>query len=334
LEIYETIDRVVAAPRRPGNPRNSEGDLLVVGPGQYVLTYTEFLDDDHDFARARIVARSTTDGGATWSEPVLWRENPEGINAMCPSLLARGESWWLLYLRKNGFDDCSGWLATSGDRGRTWEADDRRVTARPGYWVIENARLVRLAGGRLVTAGSHTPVYRRDCSFTARVLVSDDDGRRWREAGEVTVPDRWGAWEPDLAELRDGSIVMAVRTALGSPWITRSTDGGESWEPPWPSGLPSPNSPCTLAPTGDGDLLLVYNHSPEIRTPLSLARSGDGGLSWDTLGDLEDDPDSRYGYASVADEGDDLLLTYYRSPAGPPPGSSEIVFRRLRLAGG
>jgi sialidase-1 len=90
-------------------------------------------------------------------------------------------------------------------------------------------------------------------------------------------------------------VVMAIRTQLGSPYVSRSDDQGDTWSQPWSSGLESPESPLgmTAFPDGSG-LLLVYcsgkfdpkhHHSGE-RTPLSAAVSGDGGKTWRKLGEI------------------------------------------------
>ena len=44
----------------------------------------------------------------------------------------------------------------------------------------------------------------------------------------------------------DGDLVMAMRTQLGSVYISRSNDRGESWSHPQVSGLSAPESMPSL----------------------------------------------------------------------------------------
>ena len=58
--------------------RASEGDLAVLKDGRWLLGYSEFPAKQkgryaahHDHAKARIVTRTSSDNGRTWSEPTV-----------------------------------------------------------------------------------------------------------------------------------------------------------------------------------------------------------------------------------------------------------------------
>jgi sialidase-1 len=105
--------------------------------------------------------------------------------------------------------------------------------------------------------------------------------------------------EPSVAELKDGTLVMTLRSQLGFVYVARSQDHGDSWSEPWSSGLEAPEAPLAMAAFPDGNrLLLVYcsgkfdpghHHSGE-RTPLSAAVSNDAGKSWRNVGDVAGGP--------------------------------------------
>ena len=66
--------------------------------------------------------------------------------------------------------------------------------------------------------------------------LSDDDGETWREGGRVQ-PAGGPSYEPACIELKDGRVLMLMRTGLGSQFISLSNDGGETWTAPEPTAL-------------------------------------------------------------------------------------------------
>ncbi len=52
-------------------------------------------------------------------------------------------------------------------------------------------------------------------------------------------------------------------------------------------------------PAAEVGLLLLFNDSPQTRSPLSLAQSTDGGLSWQVIAQLETDPVGRFHYPAI-----------------------------------
>ena len=122
--------------------------------------------------------------------------------------------------------------------------------------------------------------------------LSDDNGKTWRRSKDPFkgyAPDgrRITLQEPGVVELKDGRLMMFIRTDAGSQYVCHSSDGGETWSKPGPSSLASPLSPASIERIPwTGDLLCVWNdHSgvhpfPEgRRTPLCLAISKDEGAN-------------------------------------------------------
>ncbi|HND55855.1 MAG TPA: HEAT repeat domain-containing protein, partial [Pirellulaceae bacterium] len=131
------------------NPRYSEGAVAVLDDGRLLYATTEFLDSESDFASARIIARESADGGATWGESRVLQENVGKRNVMSVSLLRPAAATrerhplTLYYLQKDGFRDLHVFCRDSLDEGRTF-GEPRRVTATDGYHVMNNDRVVRL----------------------------------------------------------------------------------------------------------------------------------------------------------------------------------------------
>jgi hypothetical protein len=134
---------------------------------------------------------------------------------------------------------------------------------------------------------------------------SDDSGKTWaRSTGSLMVwplsgEDGMGgfgaAWEPVTVELKDGRVLMLLRTNVGRIFQSTSADGGNHWSLPQPTDLASGDVPCCVGriPT-TGDLLVVWNQSSwdEIRNGYSRGRlcsavSRDEGKTWQSFKTLE-----------------------------------------------
>jgi len=57
-------------------------------------------------------------------------------------------------------------------------------------------------------------------------------------------------------------------------------DRGQTWAPATATGLKNPNSGIDLLRTATGNLVLAFNDSYDLRTPLNLALSADEGKTW------------------------------------------------------
>ncbi len=326
----------------PDNPRNSEGDTALLDDDRLLLAWTRF-EGAADHAEADIYGMVTDDWGASWSNPrVLVSREEARRNVMSVSLLREAASADLLlfYLRKNSLCDCNVFLRRSGDQGRSWGAP-RRVSVRDGYHVMNNARVVQLESGRLLAPVAWTQNYDRSRHQIAFCYISDDGGSHWCAGdGFADLPQsRVGCQEPGLVPLED-DVLMYIRTDQDYIFGARSADGGETWTPPRAfEDLPAPAAPATMAHLPDGSLVAIYNHRPDGaqagwagRTPLSVARSCDGGRTWRRLEDIETSTAYAYGYTSFRIHGEGVVLTYYVWPRDAPANFQETALRFKVLA--
>ena len=140
------------------------------------------------------------------------------------------------------------------------------------------------------------------------VYFSDDSGQSWtRSTGSIMVwplpgEDNIGgfgaAWEPSIVELKDGSVLMLMRTNVGRLFQSVSKDGGAHWTLARPTELASGDLKCYLGRLRTtGDLVVVWNQSTteEVlngysRGRLSLAISKDEGKSWENFRTIERSP--------------------------------------------
>src|SRR5688500_6939472 len=228
-------ERLLLAPTS-GNPRNSEGDFVTLNDGRVLFVYTHFTGGGADHAAAHLTSRVSLAGGRTWSdrdEPVPAAAGAQ--NTMSVSLLRLpGGRVALFYLVKNSWDDCRPYVQFSDDDARTW-GPARPCVAEPGYYVVNNDRVIQLRTGRIVIpAAWHRPAAgkRFNPRATAVCFLSDDGGETWRRGRGLVEPPaqgQSGLQEPPVVELKDGRLIMLARTDLGSQYRCDSADGGESW---------------------------------------------------------------------------------------------------------
>jgi sialidase-1 len=335
-----------------GNPRNTEGDFAVLKDGSVLLIYTRFTGGGSDHDQADLVSRVSSDGGMTWTgEDRVVVANTGGLNVMSVSLnrLQDGRLA-LFYLEKNSLTDCRPVVRFSSDEAMTWSETVAIVPDdEMGYYVLNNDRVVQLSGGRLLAplALHHRPDWEKpDWNGEVGVYFSDDAGATWqRSAGWQKALDASGkriaAQEPGVVELKDGGVLMFIRTGAGELYQSRSADRGATWSLPVAMGVASPQSPASIERIPGGDTLaMVWNdHSalpvPErkARTPLSLALSRDEGRTWTPSIAIESDPKGWYCYTAMEFVGDRLLLAYVAGDQSPGKHLSASRVRRIALDG-
>ncbi|NLH42786.1 MAG: hypothetical protein GX448_13190 [Planctomycetes bacterium] len=321
-----SIETLLTIDPGPGNPRNSEGGLIELKDGRLCLIYTRFTGGGDDDAAADLAMRISPDRGKTWSEDAIIVRRTGGMNVMSVSLLrlASGEIA-LFYLRKTSEEDCRPMMCLSTDEAKTWSEPKCCITDEVGYYVLNNDRAVQLGSGRLVlpVAWHQGPGKPRDWAAIDMCYLSDDNGRTWRRSRDTFkgfAPDgkRVTLQEPGVVELKDGRLMMFIRTDAGSQYLCYSSDGGETWTKPEPSELASPLSPASIERIPwTGELLCIWNDHSGLhpypkskRTPLCLAISKDEGRTWSPSRIIENNPDGWYCYTAIAFVDNRILLAY------------------------
>jgi hypothetical protein len=345
-----------------GNARNSEGGFVTLKSGRVLFIYTKYEGDSDDDGAASLASRYSDDGGLTWTKQDRMVV-PHGAakNVMSVSLLRLHDGRIaLLYLRK--YDGlCMPVISFSDDEGKRF-TDPLTIVAPPGYYVVNNDRLIQLKSGRLVVpAGLHrirgfsnpAATSMPDTGWSPGAIVmhylSDDGGAHWFESLTSNAPyfaNGHGLQEPGVVELKNGKIwgwARASATGLppkfASQWTMTSSDGGMSFSEAKPSAFLSPCSPMSVKRIpSSGHLLAVWNdHSgrfklPEpkpsswTRTPLVTALSGDEAKTWGNYKIIEDSPEQGYCYTAIHFVDDAVLLAYCAGGA-----SSKLVLDTLRV---
>ncbi|OGV67381.1 MAG: hypothetical protein A2498_14010 [Lentisphaerae bacterium RIFOXYC12_FULL_60_16] len=350
---------------RPGNPRNSEGSFVTLRDGRILFIYTRYRGKSWaDHASAVLAARESADGGRTWSRKDRVVVDHEGAcNVMSVSLLRlHNGRIALFYLRKNSGQDCRPWMRTSRDEGVTWSRPTCCIPA-PGYFVVNNDRVVQLRSGRLVVPAAFHRSIRvskpgdgggLDGRSIFMMFLSDDGGATWRESKDwwaLPVRSRSGFQEPGVVELKGKTLYGWARTDTGRQWDSVSRDQGDTWAPLKPSPFRAPCAPlCMKRIPSTGDLLAVWNDHdvrwkrlPQFRrrwgtdrswgrTPLVVGISRNEGKTWPIRRLIESNPDHGYCYTAIHFADDAVLLAYCCGGGSRSHVLQDVCIRRLPLA--
>jgi sialidase-1 len=263
------------------------------------------------------LASYSDDQGKTWSNDDIKVVEQEGkMNVMSVSLLRlKNGDIAMFYLRKNSETDCIPMIRISKDEAKTW-SDPRPCVLENGYFVVANNRVIQLKNGRILmpvaTMRPGVKGYREYSTINA--WFSDDNGNTWKHGSEVANPDGVLTQEPGIVELKNGDIMMFIRTDAGSQYTSFSKDAGVSWSLAARSNIPSPLSPAAISRIpSTGDLLLAWNNNgkDQRRTPLCLAISKDDGRSWANVMTLEDDPKGSFCYIAIHFAGKNAFIGYW-----------------------
>jgi predicted neuraminidase len=253
-----------------------------------------------------------------------WTEPSEAANGLQPDgtryptwnpvlFAAAGQPLRLFY--KVGPSPRAWWgmVKTSADGGRTWTEAAR--LAPPLLGPIKNKPVV-LADGSWLSASST-----EDSPDGWRVHVerSQDAGRTWALVGPIDKgPWNLEAIQGSVLFHRDGRLQMVGRTRSSVVFGTWSADGGRTWSPLEPLGLPNPNAGTDAVTLKDGRHLILYNDAAPLpgtrngrRYPLVVALSADG-VCWNKTAVIEDEPiPDGYAYPAVIQTTDGLVhITY------------------------
>jgi hypothetical protein len=274
-----------------------------------------------------IGAKYSTDTGKTWGDEfiIVARPAPAGPDIYChPSLLRLANGQLLLsYIYGSGQTPLFGhsYYRRSIDDGKTW-GDQLIVTPHKGYNIMHNDKLVQLSGGRIVCPLEHQFLDKGDDhgGYVSYTTYSDDNGYSWLESENMVNMLPVETQEPHVVELKDGRLMMLMRTYSGHVARAYSDNKGQTWSkgeavpelklPRNSSALNVKRIPKT------GDLLLLRSISgpdkaPFRRTPFVSVISKDDGKTWENERIIGGDPEDDYGYPGLLFAGDLALIVYH-----------------------
>jgi predicted neuraminidase len=199
--------------------------------------------------------------------------------------------------RGSGWSECRLMYRISTDHGRTWE-DDRILHDALG--TLPRNVPIHLRDGTLLLPLSG----RIDGHSGSFFLITGNHGATWERSSVIS-----GGSQPTVVEREDGTLLALMR---GRPRSlqSESRDGGRTWSPAVPSDLRNPGSGVAMTALGGDRIVAVFNDSETGRSPLSIARSGDGGRTWEEPLHLESNP-GEYSYPSLIRGSDGRIHVSY-----------------------
>jgi predicted neuraminidase len=242
--------------------------------------------------------------GKRWAEPAVMGTEP-GEPCWNPVLFKTAKGTLFLWYKAGPSPErWTGFVRTSADNGKTWGKPEMMPA---GFWGPVRAKPIQLANGTIL-AGTSAESYRNWTPFVDR---STDDGKTWKRSNAFNVPGKFGQIQPTLFQGKDGKIVALMRSK--NPRVicrAESGDGGETFTPAEETKLPNPSAGIDVVKTREGDAFLIYNPTPILRTPISLARSIDDGKTWEKVADLETEPGEFSYPAMIQSAAGSLEITY------------------------
>lgn len=269
----------------------ANGDLYLVyygGEGEYASSTAVF-------------GSRLKKGSRRWTKPVVIAQDPFRS-------LGNGVIWqapdgpvWLFYVVRHGATWSTSRVQAkiSRDGCQTW-SDAFPLVDQEGMMVC-NRPIVLQNGDYLL------PLYHEtghDTEFTgfdstSLFLRYEAAKKLWKQTGPIRAAA--GSIQAAVVQLQPNHLVAYSRRCgnyepTTNGWIIRaeSQDGGWSWSQGTNSIFPNPNAAIDFIKLASGHLLLVYNHSMNDRTPLTVALSTDQDRSYPHRRNLAEGP---YDYA-------------------------------------
>lgn len=193
---------------------------------------------------------------------------------------------WLFYVTVSmgGWAGSSITAITSKDDGATWGPARRLVTSP----FINISTLVKGTPFFYSDGSIGLPVYHEFIGKFGELL-------RISSTGQIIDKQRLSSGKSTLQPvmlIRNPQQAMAVMRYSGAAprrlISTTTDDGGQHWSVPLKTALPNPDAAVTGTVLHDGRILLALNDTEQGRETLSLVVSSDGGVTWKTVHQLED----------------------------------------------
>ena len=210
---------------------------------------------------------------------------------------------WLFYVTVSlgGWAGSSITAITSNDDGASWSPARRLITSP----FINISTLVKGTPFLYSDGTMALPVYHEFIGKFGELLRINSNGviidKQRLSSGKSTL-------QPVVLIRNPQQAMVLMRRSGSSPSRVISTttdDAGQHWSKPIPIVLANPDAAISGTVLPDGRILVALNDIEEGRDALSLVASSDGGATWKTLYQLEDQsgqPKDQARYLQIAGE--------------------------------
>jgi hypothetical protein len=249
----------------------------------------------------RVVDRFEYDGETWCPEIGVPLTTPDGQLALCfwacplssfrlvqnpirlhPSGGSGGGSWFALPTFEG--DDALIWTRDISESRVFWSVLNEARVIEPPSLLTDERGLVVMGAARRLRSGRWLLPYHTETKalwFRSRFFLSDEQQTNWQSRADIYAEP--GCLEPVAVERPNGDILCYMRRGGygGHIWRSVSKDGGETFTSPEPTNLRNPHAGIDLGLSHTtGRLLLVYNDSYRLRTPLTVGISDDDGQTF------------------------------------------------------
>ena len=303
---------------------------LITTKSGSLLAFCEARKDHRgDSGNIDLVVKRSTDGGKTWSPPlIVWDAGDHTAGNPCPVIDQRTGRiinivCWNL-ATDHGRDLHAGtsvdtrrvYQTHSDDDGLTW-SEPKEITTKvkkPSWWWYATGPGIGVQlqkgphKGRLVIPANHTA----KGHYGAHTLYSDDGGASWK-ISEIIKPT---VNESQVVALSDGRLMMNMRSQgtvdtkrpySGYRSIAYSSDNGESWtHPVFDDELSDPICQASII-RYDAYRILFSNPNPPVslergpREQMTVRLSNDDGQTWTKELIIYDGPSAYSSLAKIPD---------------------------------
>ena len=266
-----------------------------IAPGRLIAVWTQSGFEGE--SNQRIVFSRSADDGLTWTGPrILAAADPSrnvGMASWGFPVVSRSGRIYVFFSRHMGVNDfythMAGRLSVmcSDDEGETWTEPVYLVVPRSIYDhadasvppnIICWQKPLRLSHGRHFTGFTRWSTRSQELESVVEFLrfenIDEDPSPAdiaitFYHSDEHALRLGKRLQEPSIVPLPDGRLFCAMRTDLGYPAWSVSTDQGETWSAPQPLGphdgaepFTHPLSPCPIYEVAPGKYVFFYHNRP------------------------------------------------------------------------
>lgn len=262
------------------------------------------------------------------SEIMLFEKNFSKIQIGGASLLRlTSDTLLCFFFAKDDANTINIYVKKSFDNGNIWSVPLKINTIDNAYQHAASDRAILLSNRRILLPMAIGGTGGNNYLFC---YYSDDLGENWK-ATKLFYMKGNQLYEPCIAELTNGRLLMTIRNQSGKIIFAYSDNQGLSWDKFTKSDIDSPDAPsCIFRIPDQNILLLAWNNNGRIndyqnRTPLSLAMSFDDGQSWQKIADLENTTDISAFYPCIRLHNQQLVISYTTRAGGNLIGTITVL---------
>jgi sialidase-1 len=324
--LFEDV-HVVKLPKGNYGYRGMPGGMIELTDGRILLGYTRHLPDGK--SDGSVAGRYSDDKGKTWGDEfvLVASPRPKAKDRYCHPSFLRLENGHILmsYIYGAGTFPLFGhnYYRRSTDETKSW-GDQLIMTPQKGYNIMHNDKLALLSSGRILAPIEYefSNPENDHGGYVSYTVYSDDQGYSWHRSTNDINMLPVEAQEPHVVELKDGRVLMLLRTYSGYVLRSISSDGGATWskgERVSDLRLPPHNTSalCVKRIPSTGDLLLLRcvggpKEPYRRRTPFVSVVSKDEGETWTEERLIGEDLEDDYGYPTLLFVDDVALISYHK----------------------